>query len=640
MSRNKDCANSGLLLIPVFLLVFSSAALPQTKTAPRHKTTHSAQQPSPTSTAAQGDIHYKGIFEPVSYQEDLELFDAFFITPDEGWVAGDKGTILHTTDAGKTWKAQLGGDPQGTEQALRDMRFVDSRHGWVATGNGLGLPLLRTVDGQNWQQVGTIGDSYTSYEDYVFTSPNTGVYIQKQTIRRTTDGGKTWKDVLAPCGAKIQVQGITQQVGCSLKSLHFPSANVGYAVGTSNANGTMILAKTTDGGVSWGIATTPNAFTPDRDESAFKQYIFFLDENTGFVRFSDGKTIMSTDGGRSWTPTGATVVDRMKFADPEVGWALNTENFSFTTDGGRHWSSRRLQFPAVVRSLSFPRRNRAYVVGQHGMVFRYSIVPESYRSQIMIEVPAMPAYNSPLAMESEQIKNQVATLRQKIQTKLGISAAGNPGAGSFQQDQPAAATGSDSQGGFEQSTSNAPGGFQQSASDASSGGLVDSCCSDVMTQLSQSVNTFSADVPKFSGVSRSLNLIIAGLQYASDLTTRTQSLKMELQNLHQAHDPQATLSALDTFSSQVDNTAADTTAGFQQDAGFEQSSEIQAAPMQSSVFQDAAQPAAQPVNQAPGQSPNSAGQTQGTSQPPAPKKKSKWKIPDISNVPIPHLLGR
>src|ERR1700676_4111417 len=397
--RQKYCVNSAVFLISVFLLVLSTAGNSQTKTAPRQKATSSAPQPG--VAAAPGEIRYKGIFEPVSYPEDLELFDVFFATPDEGWVAGDKGTILHTTDAGKTWKAQLGGDPQGTEQALRNLRFVDSKHGWAATSNGLGTPLLRTIDGQNWLQVGTIGDTMTPYEDYVFTTSSTGVYVQRQTIRRTTDGGKTWKDVLRSCAAKIQVQGITQQVGCSLKSVHFPSSDVGYAVGVSNAGGTMILAKTTDGGASWGIATTPNAFTPDRDESAFKQYIFFLDENTGFVRFSDVKIVMTTDGGTSWNPSGATVVDIMKFADPEVGWALSDGNFSFTTDGGRHWSSRRLQFPAVVRGFSLPRRSRAYVVGQHGMVFRYSIVPETYTAPNMIGAPAMPSNDAHAELQKD-----------------------------------------------------------------------------------------------------------------------------------------------------------------------------------------------------------------------------------------------
>jgi photosystem II stability/assembly factor-like uncharacterized protein len=645
MSRHKDCANFGVLLISVFVLVFSTAAIPQTKTAPRHRTTHSAQQPStPTTSTAQGNIHYKGIFEPVSYQEDLELFDAFFITPDEGWVAGEKGTILHTTDAGKTWKAQLGGDPHGTEQALRDLRFVDSRHGWAATGNGLGLPLLRTVDGQNWQQVGTIGDMYTSYEDYVFMSPNTGVYVQKQTIRRTTDGGKTWKDVLAPCAARIQVQGITQQVGCSLKSVHFPSANVGYAVGTSNAGGTMILAKTTDGGVSWGVATTPNAFTPDRDESAFKQYIFFLDENTGFVRFSDGKTIMSTDGGKSWTPTGATVVDTMKFADPEVGWALSNGQFSFSTDGGRHWSSRRLDFPAVVRSLSFPRRNRAYVVGQHGMVFRYSIVPDTYSAADTIDAPSMPGLNSPLTAETQQMKTEVATLRTQFQTKLGIAAPApaNPAGsdasaasdGSFQQPSPAPATADTS---FQQSSADASAA-PQSGAGVQGGGLVDSCCGAVISQLSQTVNSFSADVPKFSGSGRSLNLIIAGMQYLSDLTGRANSLKTVLASLRQAKDPQSALAALNAMSSQVNVTANDTSAGFQQDAGFQQSTDASGTAMQSSGFESAAQPGTQtsdPNANSSSQNPNASGQSTNSQQPP-PKKKSRWGLPSIPSIPVPH----
>jgi photosystem II stability/assembly factor-like uncharacterized protein len=637
MSRNRNNCAVCSFLISTFLLMFAYPASSQSKPAARKSSSRLAQQPSASTPS---ESRFKGIFEPVSYQEDLTFNSVFFVTSEQGWVAGEKGTILHTSDAGKTWTVQLGGDPLGRDPDVKDLRFIDARHGWATEGNPLGGPLLRTADGQNWQQVGKIGDIYVPYEDYAFTSPSNGVYIQKETIRQTTDGGMTWRDVLSPCAARIQVQGITQQVGCGLKSVHFPTANVGYAVGTSGGSGTMILAKTTDGGATWRIATTPNAFS-NQNETYFKQTVFFIDENTGFVRFSDGKVIMTSDGGQSWAPIGDSVVESMKFADPEVGWALTSDgNFSFTSDGGRHWSSRRLTFPAPIQGFSLPRRNRAYVVGAHGMIFRYSVVPESYRSDNMIEVPAMPAYNSPLAMESEQIKKEVATLREKIHTKLGVSAASNPGAGGFQQDQSAATNPAGAQGGFEQSTSATPGGFQQSTPDASSAGLVDSCCDDVMTQLSQSVNTFSADVPKFCGVSRSLNLIIAGLQYASDLTTRTQSLKMELQSLHQAHDPQATLSALDTFSNQVDNTAADTSAGFQQDAGFEQSTGIQAAPMQSSGFQDASQPAAQPVNQAPGQSPNSAGQTQGTLQTPAPKKKSTWKIPDISNVPIPHLLGR
>ena len=87
MSRRKYCPNFVLFMISLFLLVFSTAGNSQTKTAPpRQKPTNS----SAATATASGEIRYKGIFEPVSYPEDLELFDVFFSSPDEGWVSGEK----------------------------------------------------------------------------------------------------------------------------------------------------------------------------------------------------------------------------------------------------------------------------------------------------------------------------------------------------------------------------------------------------------------------------------------------------------------------------------------------------------------------------------------------------------------------
>src|SRR5688572_10188738 len=73
----------------------------------------------------------KGIFEPVSYTEDLDLTHVVFVTADVGWVAGKGGTILRTIDGGKTWEAQLGGDPANTSDAVKVLHFIDERHGWA-----------------------------------------------------------------------------------------------------------------------------------------------------------------------------------------------------------------------------------------------------------------------------------------------------------------------------------------------------------------------------------------------------------------------------------------------------------------------------------------------------------------------------
>src|SRR5215467_15892364 len=35
---------------------------------------------------------FKGIWEPANYSQDLRLTDVLFVTTDEGWVSGEKGT--------------------------------------------------------------------------------------------------------------------------------------------------------------------------------------------------------------------------------------------------------------------------------------------------------------------------------------------------------------------------------------------------------------------------------------------------------------------------------------------------------------------------------------------------------------------
>jgi hypothetical protein len=41
-------------------------------------------------------------------------------------------------------------------------------------------------------------------------------------------------------------------------------------------------------------------------------------------------------------------------------------------------------------AFSLPARDRAYVVGDHGMVYRYRIVPIEYSAKGILDAPAMP----------------------------------------------------------------------------------------------------------------------------------------------------------------------------------------------------------------------------------------------------------
>src|SRR5437868_263834 len=58
--------------------------------------------PTKPAPPPDGQIRYKGIFEPVNYPDDLGLNSVFFANENEGWIAAAQGTILHPTEGGRT----------------------------------------------------------------------------------------------------------------------------------------------------------------------------------------------------------------------------------------------------------------------------------------------------------------------------------------------------------------------------------------------------------------------------------------------------------------------------------------------------------------------------------------------------------
>ena len=325
---------------------------------------------------------YKGIFEPVSYPEDILFEDVFFVSEDVGWVSGAAGTILKTTDGGETWTPQLGGDPQSTERRISELQFIDSSHGWARRG----AALLRTTDGENWEEANPRFSGHIAA--FAFTSPVNGVYIYGDQIHRTQDGGKTWKQVFS-CALRIQAQGMTQNVRCHFEYLHFPTPQVGYALARELGAGLWAVAKTKDGGETWMV------WAVEGERGAKDHSAFFLDENTGYAVLWGAKLHRSTDGGQSWTGVAATVGSKIRFADAEVGWSpyySNGHHLAWTTDGGKRWLSRPVALPSAARihGFSIPSRQRAYVVGDHGMIYRYRVVPVEYSVAGGIDAPAMP----------------------------------------------------------------------------------------------------------------------------------------------------------------------------------------------------------------------------------------------------------
>ena len=147
------------------------------------------------------------------------------------------------------------------------------------------------------------------------------------------------------------------------------------------------VIKTTDGGATW----TMTALIPETNGK--DGAISFVNPLVGYLRA--GRALMATsDGARTWHAVDARVPDgapKILFAGA-VGWMVGGKDFSFTLDGARRWNTRTIDFPTPVAGFSVPAPGTGYVVGRHGMVYRYRVVPFDYTAPQLIAVPAMATF--------------------------------------------------------------------------------------------------------------------------------------------------------------------------------------------------------------------------------------------------------
>ncbi len=493
---------------------------------------------SPKKPMAAGQSQYKGIAEPLNYPEDLEFDSVFFINDQVGWVAGkgSGGMIMHTVDGGQHWTVQQG-DPHSNDPTIRVLRFLDATHGWALQD---GSKVLRTTDGTNWQIVGSV-DFGNRPLQFQFTTPTTGFLAYGTVISATKDGGKTWKQIFQ-CAATLNVNGLTQNTGCNVNALNFPSTRVGYGAGGGQPNGFLTIVKTEDGGATWRVIFATTALQTGWG-------VVFRDESHGVVQLGDGRMITTADGGQTWQEAaGLADGGTLKFTDPSVGWACYYNKCSGTVDGGQHWVIRNISLPTGMLDYSWPRRDRAYFVGNHGMIYHYRIVPASYTAPGIVDAPLMPAYGGALRTSLDQLTSQVTALQARLSAVAGSAGPGNSGGSA---PAPANALSAPSTA---NSTSANPASqdtnFSQDTSVAASP-TIQSCCGAQVQAMQNSVAAIGTQVPLFAGEFRNLNSLFAGLNMLPDLITKAQAIHTSFLALKQAADPQAAIAALQTLLTQV-----------------------------------------------------------------------------------------
>jgi photosystem II stability/assembly factor-like uncharacterized protein len=244
-----------------------------------------------------------------------DLYAVKLASGGRAWAVGAFGTILHSTDGGRTWSRQAA----PTTEPLFGVDVLDDHHGWIV--GRAGLVLATTDGGATWQQQSSSTEKHLFDVDFVDEKFGCAVG-DWGAIVLTTDGGLTWK-----------AHELKQDV--ILNGVSLLDRNRGWIVGEAG----MVLS-TDDGGVTW----------VRHDVGVNKTFfgVHFANERRGWVVGIDALILATDDGGATWRVQNglaeASGLDQVGFAYAYENPSLYEVAVSGTTGvavgdmGGVFWS--------------------------------------------------------------------------------------------------------------------------------------------------------------------------------------------------------------------------------------------------------------------------------------------------------------
>ncbi|MBW8886338.1 MAG: hypothetical protein JF616_01165 [Fibrobacteres bacterium] len=265
------------------------------------------------------------------------------------YAVGDEGTIVKSSDSGRTWLRQ----ESGTDSGLKAISMLDKNTGYAVGRQGT---LLRTRDGDHWTSLP--GPAF-NWEGVAFPQADTGWvvgwYLRSAevdgVIRKSDDGGLTWQDQGPPLSVRIEC-------------VRFLNTSTGYAGGEGGT-----ILKTKNGGASWVTQKAGSGRITD---------LYFFNADTGFAVEEASAVHGTVNGGATWTSKykGPAYPTNIAFADRKIGFAGGYNGFIKTTDGGETWSPFTQVYPTSVSGLDFRGMAWGLAVTSLGGILRYIPDPD------------------------------------------------------------------------------------------------------------------------------------------------------------------------------------------------------------------------------------------------------------------------
>lgn len=261
------------------------------------------------------------------------LYSVSFPSANIGYIGGENGTLMKTTDGAKSWE-QLSLPDFLSGNSFTNLTFLNNDTGYFAGGSHI----FKTVDGGLTWQAKRLSLWATS-TDVFFLNDSTGYASGRySTLFKTTNAGESWNEI-----------SFDTEIENEYTYLKFANDQTGYLIDHVSNPRSYTLKRTDDGGITWTIVQVP-----DEIERVGALEVLGTDDiwigsafgfpNSNYYTGEEARAYHTTDGGVTWTvhtlgmANSNWAVDNITFLNELQGRVVSYAHIYETNDGGITWT--------------------------------------------------------------------------------------------------------------------------------------------------------------------------------------------------------------------------------------------------------------------------------------------------------------
>ncbi len=316
------------------------------------------------------------------------LTNCFFIDSNTGWVSGDSGVIMKSTDSGRNWILQN----SNTFHDIISMHFINERLGWANAwifnpepDEFYGTLLLKTTNGGTTWESEIYPDTNEFYGSvFYLDSLNGFIGGSPQFILYTANGGLSWIDAISDSAGFN---------GFPVSHITFLNRDTGYATGgVQDIAG--IVWKTVNKGRNWvPVPTGPDAVNDI--------YFFHPDTSIGLTGdFKFGASFYRTNN--NWLSSFnvnlgyvgmALSIDFRKRNDGWITIGYLSKLFR-SVNAGNNWTKMEIPDSSAIFDIQFIDTTYGWCVGDHGAVYKYNTTMTNIVFENLNDIPEYKLYQN------------------------------------------------------------------------------------------------------------------------------------------------------------------------------------------------------------------------------------------------------